>query len=64
VQTLEDFLKTYNENPKPFVWTKKVDQILEKVICCKAIMERLHYAVSMSTRAGAPSPPLIFIGRQ
>jgi hypothetical protein len=25
-----------NQNPKPFVWTKRVEQILEKVGHCKA----------------------------
>jgi hypothetical protein len=39
---LENFIKTYNENAKPFVWTKKVDEILEKVNRCKAIMDTLH----------------------
>jgi transposase len=42
IAAIEDFMKNYNENPKPFVWTKTVDQILEKVNRCKAIMETLH----------------------
>jgi len=42
IAAIEDFMKIYNENPKPFVWTKKVDQILAKVNRCKAIMETLH----------------------
>ena len=39
IAVIEDFMRAYNENPKPFIWTKKVDQILEKVNRCKAIME-------------------------
>ncbi len=42
VDTIEQFIKSYNENAKPFVWTKKVDEILDKVNRCKAIMDTLH----------------------
>lgn len=42
VASIEDFMRTYNQNPKPFVWTKKVDQILEKVNRCKDMMNTLH----------------------
>lgn len=42
VAAIEDFIETYNQTPRPFVWTKKVDQILEKVNRCKATMETLH----------------------
>jgi transposase len=42
IATIEDFMKIYNEKPKPFVWTKKVDQILAKVKRCKAVIETLH----------------------
>lgn len=28
---IEEFLKAYNEKPKPFVWTKSTEEILEKV---------------------------------
>ena len=31
-----------NKNPKPFVWTKKADEIIEKVERCKAILETGH----------------------
>jgi len=36
IAAIEDFIRHHNENPKPFVWTKRVDQILEKVGHCKA----------------------------
>jgi transposase len=35
IAAIEDFIRHHNENPKPFVWTKRVDQILEKVGQCK-----------------------------
>jgi transposase len=42
VAAIEDFIRVNNEHPKPFVWTKKVDAILEKVAHCKAIFGTLH----------------------
>ena len=30
-QSIYDFLKHYNDNPRPFVWTKSADQILNKL---------------------------------
>jgi transposase len=38
-QTIRDYLKTNNDNPKPFVWTKTADEILEKIAgFCKALV--------------------------
>jgi hypothetical protein len=42
VFAIEDFIRVNNENPKPFVWTKKVDAILEKIARCKAVTATLH----------------------
>jgi len=42
VKAIEDYINSNNQNPKPFVWTKKAEDILEKVSHCKAIMETLH----------------------
>jgi transposase len=42
VTAIEDYIRVHNESPKPFVWTKKVDAILEKVAHCKAIIGTLH----------------------
>ena len=36
ITAIEDFIHHNNQNPQPFVWTKRVDQILEKVGHCKA----------------------------
>ncbi|WP_419165345.1 IS630 family transposase [Candidatus Palauibacter sp.] len=30
-QAIEDYLAVYNENPKPFIWTKSADDILESL---------------------------------
>jgi len=42
VQAIEEYLQHNNENPKPFVWTASIDQILAKVSRCKATLETLH----------------------
>jgi transposase len=42
IQAIQEFIRINNQNPKPFVWTKKVEQILEKVGRCKAVTVTLH----------------------
>lgn len=37
-----DYIQRNNKNPKPFIWTKKADEIISRVNRCKAIMETLH----------------------
>jgi len=41
-QAIQDYLAHNNQQPKPFVWTAKVEKILEKIGHCKAILETLH----------------------
>ena len=42
VTAITEYLDHNNAEPKPFVWTKSVEAILEKVGRCKAIIETLH----------------------
>jgi transposase len=42
VSAIKEFIRVNNREPKPFVWTKKVNQILEKIAHCKAVIETLH----------------------
>jgi transposase len=42
IQTIEDYIRTNNKNPKPFVWTKKPADILKKIARCKAATVTLH----------------------
>ncbi|HTE46852.1 MAG TPA: IS630 family transposase, partial [Gemmatimonadaceae bacterium] len=38
-QTIRDYLVSNNANPKPFVWTKTADEILEKLgLFCKQLL--------------------------
>lgn len=42
IEVIREFIRINNQNPKPFIWTKKVEQILEKVGHCKAVTATLH----------------------
>ena len=42
IAAIEEFIRLNNQYPKPFVWTKKVEQILGKVNHCKAVTDTLH----------------------
>lgn len=42
VQAIQHYIRHNNEHPKPFVWTKRVNQILEKVAHCKAATVTQH----------------------
>lgn len=38
---IHEFLDCWNADPKPFVWTAKVDSIVEKLSRCKQTLERI-----------------------
>ena len=42
IQAIREYLDDHNKQPKPFVWTASVEQILAKVNRCKAILETAH----------------------
>ena len=42
IDAINEFIDVHNRDPKPFVWTAKVDDILRKVGKCKAILETVH----------------------
>lgn len=41
-QAILEFLETYHENPRPFVWTAATDDILRRVAKNKELLETLH----------------------
>jgi len=41
-QAIYEYIKNHNQNPKPFIWTKKADEIIAKVNRCKVVLETLH----------------------
>jgi transposase len=42
VMAIEEYIRYHNEDPKPFVWTKRAEDIIEKVARCRAVFETLH----------------------
>src|ERR1035437_157446 len=42
VAAIEEYIEVNNQNPKPFVWTKRADAILEKLRHCKATSVTEH----------------------
>ena len=49
-QAIDDYLAVYNEAPKPFIWTKSADDILESLqIYCTSIIDTGHYGLVART---------------
>ena len=42
ITAIEDYLGTWNENPRPFVWTATVEAIVEKLSRCKQTLEKIQ----------------------
>ncbi|MFH1218970.1 MAG: IS630 family transposase [Candidatus Eisenbacteria bacterium] len=42
VTAIEEYIQCHNEDPKPFVWTKRAEEIVEKISHCKAVIETLQ----------------------
>lgn len=42
VAAIEEYIRLNNENPTPFVWHRKADEILKKVAHCKAVTGTVH----------------------
>ena len=42
VAAIEEYIRSNNESPKPFVWHRKADEILEKIARCKAVTGTPH----------------------
>jgi len=44
IRAIEEYVAHHNDNPKGFVWTKKADEILEKVSRAKAALDKIPSA--------------------
>lgn len=42
ITAIEEYIRCNNENPKPFVWTKRAEDIINKVSHCKSVIDSLH----------------------
>ena len=41
IDTIGDYIDKHNDNPKPFVWTAKASDVLEKVKRARAMLDNL-----------------------
>ena len=39
---IEEYIHYHNKDPKPFVWTKRAEDIINKIAHCRAVFETLH----------------------
>jgi transposase len=46
-QTIEEFLRSWNENPKPFIWTATVEGIMKKIDRARVKMEQIKPGSSL-----------------
>jgi len=42
IETIDNYIKCHNRDPKPFKWTASAEAIIEKVNRCREIYETLH----------------------
>ena len=42
IQAIEAFLAAWNENPKPFIWTAKIEDIIQKIERARAKLESIE----------------------
>lgn len=50
VKAIEAFLEAWNENPKPFVWTAKLEDILKKIERARAKLESIQPGSTLPRR--------------
>jgi transposase len=50
VRAIEEFLAAWNENPRPFVWTAKLDDILKKIERARAKLESIEPGSTLPRR--------------
>jgi transposase len=47
IAAIEEFMESWNQNPKPFVWTATVESILEKLQGCRQTLERIQPGITL-----------------
>jgi len=53
IASIDEYLGTWNEKPKPFIWTATVESIIEKLSRCKQTLEKIQpgYTLPRSRKA-------------
>ena len=46
-RAIDAFLTAWNEDPKPFIWTATVEDIIEKIARARAKMEQLKFSSNL-----------------
>jgi transposase len=49
-QVIEEFLRAWNQNPKPFIWTASVGKIIEKIERARVKMEQINPGSTLPRR--------------
>jgi transposase len=49
IQAIEEFMQAWNENPKPFLWTAKIEDILTKIGRARTKLESIAPGCSLPT---------------
>jgi transposase len=52
VQAIEAYLEAWNENPRPFVWTAQLEEILKKIERARAKLESIQPGSTLPGRRG------------
>jgi len=42
IRAINDYLDNHNQNPKVFVWSASVEQLMAKIAKCKEALDALH----------------------
>jgi hypothetical protein len=50
VQAIEAYLDAWNENPRPFVWTAELNEILKKIERARAKLESIQPGSTLPRR--------------
>jgi hypothetical protein len=49
-QAIDEFMRAWNQNPKPFIWTASVGQIIEKIDRARAKVEQIQPGSTLPRR--------------
>jgi hypothetical protein len=49
-QAIHQFMQAWNQNPKPFIWTASVGQIIEKLARARAKVEQIQLGSTLPRR--------------
>ncbi len=52
-QAIDEFMCDLNENPKPFIWTASVGQVIEKIELARTKMEQIKPGSTLREKEGS-----------